>query len=149
MQEFTAFLQENLLLSVLWVGLAAALIASIIKEKTSPYKFLSPSDATLLVNRHEGVFVDVRSRDDFRSGHITDAINLAAKEIKDNNLSVIENLKSTPIILICKTGQTAIESAQALAKAGFENINVLKDGLISWNEANLPLVRNKKKKNAS
>lgn len=149
MQEFTAFLQENLLLTLAWVGIAAALIASIVKEKMASYTLVTPSEATMLINRHEGVFIDLRTREDFRSGHITDALHLTAKEIKDDQLSKIENLKSTPIILVCKTGQTAMENANLLAKAGFEKVNVLKDGLISWNEANLPLVKNKKKKNTA
>ncbi|MCV6021323.1 rhodanese-like domain-containing protein, partial [Escherichia coli] len=39
---------------------------------------------------------------------------------------------------------TAQESANLLVKAGFENVSLLKNGLIAWNEANLPLVRGKK-----
>ncbi|MFA0708579.1 rhodanese-like domain-containing protein, partial [Vibrio sp. 10N.222.48.A3] len=44
----------------------------------------------------------------------------------------------------CKTGQTAQESANLLVKAGFENVSVLKSGLVAWSEANLPLVKGKK-----
>ncbi|WP_200853911.1 rhodanese-like domain-containing protein, partial [Klebsiella pneumoniae] len=47
-------------------------------------------------------------------------------------------------IVVCKTGQTARESADLLTKAGFEKVNLLKNGLIAWNEANLPLVRGKR-----
>lgn len=146
MQQFIEFVQGNLILSLVWVGLVVALVLSVIKQKTALYKIVTPTDATVLVNRENGVFVDIRSRDDFRAGHIAGALHVQAKEIKANNAAEIEKYKSTPIILVCKTGQTAMESANVLAKAGFENVNVLKDGLISWNEANLPLIRNKKKK---
>lgn len=146
MQQFIEFVQGNLILALVWAGLVVALIMSVIKQKTAPYKIVTPSDATVLVNRQNGVFVDVRTRDEYRAGHIAGAVHVLAKEIKANNAAEIEKYKSDPIILVCKSGQTAIESANALAKAGFENVNVLKDGLISWNEANLPLIRNKKKK---
>ncbi|MBV7298748.1 rhodanese-like domain-containing protein [Enterovibrio paralichthyis] len=146
MQQFIEFVQGNLILALVWAGLVVALIMSVIKQKTAPYKIVTPSDATVLVNRQNGVFVDVRTRDEYRAGHIAGAVHVLAKEIKANNAAEIEKHKSDPIILVCKSGQTAIESANALAKAGFENVNVLKDGLISWNEANLPLIRNKKKK---
>ncbi|MDF2183845.1 rhodanese-like domain-containing protein [Grimontia hollisae] len=146
MQQFIEFVQANLILSLVWVGLVVALILSVIKQKTAPYKTITPNEATVLVNRENGVFVDIRSRDDYRSGHIAGALHVLAKDIKANNAAEIEKHKSDPIILVCKTGQTAIESANALAKAGYENVNVLKDGLISWNEANLPLIRSKKKK---
>lgn len=146
MQQFIEFVQGNLILALVWAGLVVALVMSVIKQKTAPYKIVTPSDATVLVNRQNGVFVDVRTRDEYRAGHIAGAVHVLAKEIKANNAAEIEKYKSDPIILVCKSGQTAIESANALAKAGFENVNVLKDGLISWNEANLPLIRNKKKK---
>lgn len=146
MQQFIEFIQSNLVLSLVWVGLLLTLIFTTIKQKTARYKILSPNDATMLVNRKNAVFIDVRSRDDYRAGHIAGAIHVLAKDIKANALNEIEKYKSAPIILVCKTGQTAIESANVLAAAGFEDLNVLKDGLISWNETNLPLIRNKKKK---
>ncbi len=146
MQEFIEFLQEEMLLSLAWLGLLIALIVSIVKQKTAPYKIMTPTEATQCANKDGGVFLDVRTREEFRLGHIAGSIHLAAKQIKDNNLSEIETYKTAPIILVCKTSQIAIESALVLTKAGFENVIVLKDGLVSWNEANLPLVRNKKKK---
>ncbi|PKF50021.1 rhodanese-like domain-containing protein [Enterovibrio nigricans] len=146
MQQLIEFVQSNLILSLVWVGLVVALIISVIKQKTAAYKIVTPTDATVLANRENGVFVDIRSRDDYRAGHIAGALHVLAKDIKADNVGELEKHKSDPIIVVCKTGQTAAESANALAKAGFENVSVLKDGLISWNEANLPLIRSKKKK---
>ncbi|WP_407331643.1 rhodanese-like domain-containing protein [Enterovibrio sp. 27052020O] len=146
MQQLIEFVQSNLILSLVWVGLVVALILSVIKQKTAAYKIATPNDATVMVNRENGVFVDIRSRDEYRAGHIAGALHVLAKDIKANSFGEIEKHKSDPIILVCKTGQTAIESANVLTKAGFENVSVLKDGLISWKEANLPLVRHKKKK---
>ncbi len=146
MQEFIEFLKQEMLLSLAWLGLLIALIVSVIKQKTAPYNIISPNEATIKANKEGGIFVDVRTREAFRAGHIAGATQLASKEIKNNQLALIETDKTAPIILVSKTGRSAIESALVLTKAGFENVNVLKDGLISWNEANLPLVRSKKKK---
>jgi rhodanese-related sulfurtransferase len=46
--------------------------------------------------------------------------------------------------VVCKSGQTAVESANLLAKAGFEQVYLLKGGLLSWSEAKMPLIRGKK-----
>ena len=88
--------------------------------------------------------LDVRSREEFKRGHITGALNIKPADLKEGNFAGLESHKSDPIIVVCKTGQTAQQSADVLAKAGFEQVSVLKSGLISWNEANLPLVRGKK-----
>ncbi|MGY3568506.1 rhodanese-like domain-containing protein [Vibrio sp. SCSIO 43135] len=144
MQEYIEFFQQNMILSLVWVGLFIALIMSIVKSSTAAYKEITASETTLLMNRENGVVVDIRSKDEFKKGHITDAVHILPSDIKANNLGSLENHKSDPIIVVCKTGQTAQESANLLAKAGFEKVNLLKNGLVAWNEANLPLVRGKK-----
>ena len=146
MQQFIEFVQSEMILSLVWVALFVMLIVSVVKQKTAAYAIVTPNDATVLVNRQNGVFVDIRSRDDYRAGHIAGALHVLAKDIKAESFGEIEKHKSDPIIVVCKSGQTAAESANALVKAGFENVSILKDGLVSWNEANLPLIKHKKKK---
>ncbi len=146
MQSYIDFLMNNPMLSLVWLGLFVALITSIVKQKTAAYTIVDAQGATLLINREEGVVVDIRSKDEYNSGHIVDAIHVLPSQIKDENTSSLEKHKSAPIIVVCKTGQTAQESANLLAKGGFERVYLLKDGLIGWNEAKMPLVSGKKTK---
>ncbi|MGF1730686.1 rhodanese-like domain-containing protein [Photobacterium kasasachensis] len=146
MQQYIDFVTSNPMLSLAWVGIAVALVASYVKQKAAGYKVVTPNEATVMVNREDGVFIDIRSRDEYRQGHISGALHILPSQIKEQNFSELEKHKTAPIIVVCKTGQTAQESANLLHKAGFENVNLLKDGLISWNEANLPLIRSKSSK---
>ncbi|HIF9374182.1 TPA: rhodanese-like domain-containing protein [Photobacterium damselae] len=146
MQQFMEFVSSHSMLSIVWIGLVVAIIASLVKQKTAGYQVVTANDATLLVNREEGVFVDIRSQEEFRKGHIAGSVHILPSQIKDQNFANLENYKDAPIVVVCKTGQTAQESANLLHKAGFTKVNLLKDGLISWNEANLPLVRGKSNK---
>jgi rhodanese-related sulfurtransferase len=100
-------------------------------------------EATHLINKEDAVVVDVRSRDDYRKGHISGAINVAAADIKKESFGELEKHKSQPIIVVCATGQSAGESAAKLSAAGFEKVSVLKDGVSGWSGENLPLVRGK------
>ncbi|GAB6262748.1 rhodanese-like domain-containing protein [Photobacterium sp. CCB-ST2H9] len=144
MQQFIEFVTSNPMLSLVWVGLVVALISSMVKQKTAGYTVVTPNQATVMVNREDGIFVDIRNKDEFQRGHIAGALHILPSEIKAQNLGPLEKYKSAPIIVVCKTGQTAQESANLLHKAGFSNVKLLKDGLISWNEANMPLVTGKK-----
>ena len=144
MQEYIDFFQQNMILSLVWAGLLVAFIMNIVKSATAAYKEVNVNQLTHLMNRENGVVVDIRSKDEFKQGHITDALHILPSDIKAGNFGSLENRKSDPIIVVCKTGQTAQESANLLAKAGFENVSLLKNGLIAWSEANLPLVRGKK-----
>lgn len=138
------FVTNNMILAVVWVGIIVALIQNVVKQKTSGYQEVDPAQTTTLMNREDAIVVDVRSKDEFKSGHITDARHILPSDIKAGNLASLENSKTTPIIVVCKTGQTAQAAANDLHKAGFEQVKLLKNGLISWNEANLPLVKGKK-----
>jgi rhodanese-related sulfurtransferase len=144
MQEYIEFFQQHMILSLAWVGLLVALIVNTFKSSTAKYQTISVNELTALVNKENGLVVDVRPKDEYRQGHITDAVNILPSEIKSGNHGGLENRKSDPIILVCRTGQTVIESANSLAGAGFERVCILKNGLSAWNEANLPLVRGKK-----
>lgn len=144
MQEYIQFFQHNMILSLIWVGILVALIMNIIKSKNAAYKEVSAAQVTQLMNRENGVVVDIRTKDEFKRGHITDALHILPSDIKSGNLGGLENHKSDPIVVVCKNGQTAADSANQLAKAGFEKVYLLKNGLVAWGEANLPLVRGKK-----
>lgn len=138
------FVTNNMILAVVWVGIIVALIQNVVKQKTSGYQEVDSAQATMLMNREDAIVVDVRSKDEYKSGHITGARHILPSDIKAGSLSGLENSKTTPIIVVCKTGQTAQAAANDLHKAGFEQVKLLKNGLISWNEANLPLVKGKK-----
>ncbi|MGL6261239.1 rhodanese-like domain-containing protein [Vibrio sp. WXL103] len=144
MQEYLDFFQQNTIMSLVWVGLFIALIMNIFKSATAAYKEVTAANVTHMMNKEEGIVVDIRSKDEYKKGHITDSVHILPSEIKAGNLGSLENKKTNPIIVVCKTGQTAADSANELAKAGFEKVYLLKNGLIAWNEANLPLVRGKK-----
>lgn len=96
------------------------------------------------MNRENGIVIDIRTKDEFKQGHITDAVHILPSEIKAGNFAGIEKHKADPIIVVCKTGHTAREIAAVLVKAGFDNVSLLKNGLVAWSDAKLPLVRGKK-----
>lgn len=143
MQEYIDFFQQNMILSLVWVGVLAALIGTIFKSSTAKYKTIGASELTHLINREDGVVVDIRTKDEFKRGHIAGSVHILPSDIKSGALSSIEKYKATPIIVVCKTGQTAHENANLLSKEGFENVSLLKNGMTAWNENNLPLVSDK------
>jgi rhodanese-related sulfurtransferase len=125
------------------VALLAAVIVMTIKSRFSKVKEIARGEAVRLINKQDAVVVDTRSRDDFRKGHIANAINLTASEIKNGSLGELEKHKAQPIIVTCAHGTTSLEAAENLNIAGFESVYTLKDGIAGWSGENLPLVRGK------
>ncbi|GLO59671.1 rhodanese-like domain-containing protein [Vibrio sp. MACH09] len=144
MQEYIDFIQNNMILALVWAGLVVAIVMSFIKSATAAYKEVSPAELTQFINKDEGVVVDIRTKDEFKQGHITGSVHVLPSDIKSGSVPSLEKYKASPITVICKTGTTAQESANLLAKAGYEQVFVLKGGLVSWSEAKMPLIRGKK-----
>jgi len=144
MQEYMEFFKANPMLSFAWIGLFAALVVSVIKSGTSKVKNVSHQELTLMVNKQDAKVVDVRSKEEFKKGHIVDALNVTLAEIKNNQVTNLEKYKTNPIILICNSGTVSSQAAQLLTKQGFENVSNLRGGMGEWHTANLPVVKSKR-----
>ncbi|GHD95704.1 MULTISPECIES: rhodanese-like domain-containing protein [Pseudocitrobacter] len=143
MQEIMQFVSRHPVLSIAWIALLVAVLFTTFKGLASKVKVITRGEATRLINKEDAVVVDLRQRDDFRKGHIAGSINLLPAEVKANNVGELDKHKNKPVIVTDGSGMQAQESANALIKAGFEQVYVLKEGIAGWSGENLPLVRGK------
>jgi Rhodanese-related sulfurtransferase len=85
-------------------------------------KHLSPDEAReLMFNDRTAMLVDVRTNEDYKTGHIQGSISIPLQELSNNPFSVCGR-KDTPIILYCQRGYRSSAAAQALIDAGFGRI---------------------------
>ncbi len=145
MNEIFTFLSQHPVLSLLWVALLVMFLFTLVQGKLSKVTTVDHQRATLLINREDAKVLDVRGQDEFKKGHIVDAISLPLSQIKNNQLSAVEKLKNTPIIVVCNAGISSSQAANTLVKAGFAQVYNLKGGMTDWNAANMPVVRGKKR----
>ena len=68
------------------------------------------------------VLIDVRSADEYASGHLRGAVNIPHDRITEEIGSVAAD-KSTPVILYCRSGRRAETALNALKSAGYENVS--------------------------
>ncbi len=141
MEQFITFASNNGLLSAVWVALVVMIIVTTIKINLSPVKQISPQDLTFLMNREQGVALDVRTEKDFKTSHILDAVSLSNDKITKNGFSSLEKHKDNPIIVVCSAGLSAAKVANDLHKAGFARVSVLKGGMGAWTGAGLPVAK--------
>jgi len=102
---------------------------------------LSPHQLTMLINREDAVLVDIRDSSSFAKGHIVDAINIPQADL-GNQLKQLEKYKDKPLVIIYNTNQPFAKAISLLANNGFTQLNSLQGGIASWQNANLPLVKN-------
>ncbi|AHN25005.1 Rhodanese-related sulfurtransferase [Gilliamella apicola] len=139
--EILPFVKNHHLLSLGWVGLFIAIIVLTVKSKLSKVKVIDNAQAIHMINKENAIIIDIRSADNFKKGHITDAHNILPIDIKNSSSKLIEKFKENSIILIDENGLSSASIGETLIKQGFLNVSVLKDGIAGWNGENLPLVK--------
>lgn len=121
-------------------GIFAVLLALLIfTELRKGGASLSTRELTALVNRDEGVVLDVRSHKDFATGHIVGSMNIPHDKVIER-VAELEKHKGKTLIVVDALGQHAGSISRELKKLGF-NAAKLSGGISSWRGENLPLVK--------
>jgi rhodanese-related sulfurtransferase len=140
MNELIQFAQANLLLSLAWVVVAVSLAATQFRIMATGPKALSSQMLTDMVNRQNGVVIDIRPKAEFAKGHIHGAINIPLSTVKDR-IKDLEKYQNTPIIMVCANGISVAGACSTLKKSGLQQVHKLAGGMSSWVGDNLPVVK--------
>jgi phage shock protein E len=79
--------------------------------------------------------LDVRTPEEFASGHIAGAGNIAVETLASR---LDEVPRDKPVVVYCRSGNRSATAARILDEAGFTNVYDL-GGIISWVEAGFPI----------
>lgn len=101
---------------------------------------VTPSAATLLINRRKAAVVDLRSTEAFKEGHLARSKNLPTQDFP-GGLADLKLDKDSPVVLVCDSGTRASSFAGKFKKEGFVEVVVLEGGVKAWTAAGLPLVK--------
>ena len=87
------------------------------------------------------ILVDVRTAEEYESGHIQDAVNFDFySESFQNDILTLD--KSSSIILYCRTQNRSTKTANYLKENGYKEITVLVGGITTWVKNGNDLVYN-------
>ncbi len=81
------------------------------------------------------VFVDVRTPEEYKAGHIPGAVNIPVSEIKGR---MNEVPKDKQVYVYCHSGKRAAKASAILAKAGFSVENI-PESMQGWKAAGYPV----------
>lgn len=72
----------------------------------------------------ETILIDVRTKEEFQSGHLKNAINLPVDEISETIEKIVPN-KNTNIELYCRSGRRSGIAKEKLEAKGYTNVKNL------------------------
>jgi len=84
----------------------------------------------MLEEEPEGIILlDVRTEEEYKEGHIPDAINIP---ISESESRIGELDKSKKIVVYCRSGGISRTASETLAQNGFENVYNMLGGIEEW-----------------
>lgn len=140
MERLPEFVANHLFLFSLLIAVLTLLIWNFYGDMLSGIKMVSPDEVTRLINREDARVVDLRAQKDFEVGHIIDALNIGVEQLP-NQLDKLKAHKDKGIVFYCANGSVSAKEARKLMNEGYEKVYCLKGGILSWQNANLPLTK--------
>lgn len=131
------FIIDNLI----WIAIALTsgllLIVPILQRRGAKLSLLQ---ATQKMNQGKTLVLDVRSEEEFNSGHLANAKNIALDQLA-SRVSDIDRYKNQTVITVCAAGVRSASAAATLRKAGFEQVFSLEGGMDAWKAQGLPVIK--------
>ena len=93
----------------------------------------------LLENDENVTLLDVRTIEEYKSGHLRDATLIPVQALS-KNLGMLKQDKNKKIVVYCRTGSRSVSASRILEENGFTPLNV-KGGIIQLMGANAELVK--------
>jgi len=136
--SLSEYLMDNLLLVGVALASGTMLLWPLVNRLVHGTQEVGVSEAVRLINQKDALVLDVREASEYSAGHIPNARNLPAGQLKER-LQELDRWKNRPVIVHCRNGQRSSAAAAALRQAGFAEAVKLRDGLTAWEQASLPI----------
>ncbi len=112
---------------------------NILDEARSTIKQIDIDEARRMLERPGTVLVDVRESDEWRQGHIPQAVGIPRGFLELRIEEKVPDHKA-PVILQCASGTRSLLAARSLHEMGYENLFNLNGGFNAWKDRGLPWV---------
>ena len=102
------------------------------ERPVTTYEVISQEEAlSYMVNDSDSIILDVRTEEEFSSGHIKNAILIPYDEIEAKSDLVLTD-KERLILVYCRSGRRSKIAAEKLVELGYSNVKEF-GGIIDWN----------------
>ena len=97
------------------------------------------------IKKGDGIIIDVRTSQEFNSGHIIDATNIDFySEDFTDKLKIVR--KDVPIYVYCRSGGRSSSAANKMEKLGFTKVYNMLGGIGSWQSEGYKTIKSKEGK---
>ncbi|HBD64908.1 MAG TPA: rhodanese-like domain-containing protein [Clostridiales bacterium] len=101
-----------------------------IDTKNAEYKKITAEEAKAMIDSDDVIILDVRTQEEYDSGHIENAVLLPITEIADKSRYLLTD-KDAKILVYCRSGNRSASAAKNLIEMGYTDVYDF-GGINSW-----------------
>ena len=122
---------KKIISSLILILIIASLSGNKGKDSDLTYNKINASDAREMINEDSDIIIlDVRTEEEYNSGHIEGAVLLPNNEIEEKAEELLRD-KSANILVYCRSGNRSASASQDLIKLGYTNVYDF-GGILDW-----------------
>lgn len=125
------------MLSVVILAIFSGCVSDTTPPEKTQYTDITAQQGKGMIDRGEVFILDVRTQEEYASGHINGSTLLAVQDIPKQELA--EKLKEIPkdrkILVYCRSGRRSAEASGILAENGFAQVYNMQGGITEWMNA--------------
>jgi rhodanese-related sulfurtransferase len=119
------------------IALAAILLSSCSNAQSGQNNLSPTAFAAKIKAAPKAVILDVRTPDEYASGHVANALNYELNGAKfAQQIASLD--KSKPVFVYCLSGRRSASAANKMRADGFKMVYEMDGGMSGWRAAQLP-----------
>ena len=109
------------------------------QESATKVKLVQPKEALVIFkNNPNSQLIDVRTKEEFDSGHINNAVNIPVTDA-DFSKRIDKLNKQKSVYVYCRSGSRSARATKEMVKLGFTHLYDMEGGIISWKNEGFPI----------
>lgn len=100
------------------------------QDAENVYHKISAEEAKEKMETEDVTIVDVRTLQEYREGHVPEAVNIPNEEIGESEPELLSD-KDAVLLIYCRSGRRSREAAEKLVKLGYSRVYDF-GGIIDW-----------------
>lgn len=128
---------RTIILSIVILTIFSGCVSDTKPAEKTQYTDISVQEGKGMIDRGEVFILDVRTQEEYASGHINGSTLLAVQDIPEQELT--EKTKEIPkdrkILVYCKSGRRSAQASGMLVRNGFAEVYNMQGGITEWMNA--------------
>jgi cysteine synthase/rhodanese-related sulfurtransferase len=122
-------------------GTTSSHLANIVDFARSSDDVIEPATAKAILEGARATLIDVRSPEEYGSGHVAHAKNVPLADLSGATAKELPDDKEAPIVTICKVGERSLYGMLVLKAMGYHQVKNVRGGIQAWIAAGLPTTK--------